>query len=45
MTMRRDRTWFLRRAPDKEIDEEIAYHIDRRTEEYVAAAGETRERG
>jgi predicted permease len=37
MTMRRDRTWFLRRAPDKEIDEEIAYHIDRRTEEYVAA--------
>jgi hypothetical protein len=33
MTMRRDRTWFLRRAPDKEIDEEIAYHIDRRTVE------------
>jgi predicted permease len=34
---RRARTAFFRRVPEKEIDEEIAFHIDRRTQEYIAA--------
>src|SRR5690242_15047971 len=37
MTTRRPRTSFFRRAPEKEIDEEIAFHIDRRTQEYKDA--------
>ena len=40
MTSRRARTSFFRRTPEKEIDEEIAYHIDRRTQEYIAAGME-----
>src|SRR4051812_44405283 len=35
MTTRRNRFAFIRRPPEKEVDEEIAYHIDRRTQEYI----------
>src|ERR1043166_4289990 len=40
MTPRRDWGSLFHRAPEKEIDEEIAYHIDRRTQESIAAGME-----
>src|SRR3954471_18490984 len=40
MTPRRHRAWFFHRAPEQEIDEEIAYHIERRTQEFIATGME-----
>jgi putative ABC transport system permease protein len=36
------RVWFMKRSPDREIDDEIAHHIERRTAEYIAAGMEPR---
>jgi putative ABC transport system permease protein len=31
------RMWFMKRSPDREVDDEIAHHLERRTAEYVAS--------
>jgi putative ABC transport system permease protein len=36
------RAWFPRRSPERDIDDEIQHHIERRTAEYIAAGMDPR---